>query len=191
VLFDMDGVLVDSFEMWFHAMNEVAADLGVAPIPRPALEAAFGQGIEDDLRGFFAGCRRADLERAYEATLPRHAHRMTVNPRAAEVLADLGARGLGRAIVTNTGQDAVPPLLARLGLDAHVDVVVGAHAGLSEKPAPDMVLAACEALDVTPAEARFVGDSDYDRRAADAAGVSFLHYEMRSGADLAAALGDR
>ena len=41
------------------------------------------------------------------------------------------------------------------------------------KPAPDMVLRACGLLGVAPADALVVGDSDYDRRAAAAAGVRF------------------
>ncbi len=188
VLFDMDGVLVDSFPMWLHTMNEVAAMLGCPPIPEDALRAAFGQGVEDDLRTFYAGCTRAQLEDAYAQTLPRHAHRIAVNPTAPAALEALAARGIPRAVVTNTQAGAVPGLLTQVGLASHFDAVLGITPAVAAKPAPDLLLAACAHLGVDAAEALMVGDSIYDRDAATAAGTPYLHYEVRRGDDLLAAL---
>jgi phosphoglycolate phosphatase-like HAD superfamily hydrolase len=42
------------------------------------------------------------------------------------------------------------------------------------KPAPDLVLHACAKLGVAPSEAWMVGDSRFDRGAAEAAGVYFV-----------------
>ena len=42
------------------------------------------------------------------------------------------------------------------------------------KPAPDLVLRACERLGVAPGEAILVGDTRFDREAAAAAGVRFV-----------------
>lgn len=43
------------------------------------------------------------------------------------------------------------------------------------KPRPGMLLAACRAVEVSPAEAMFVGDREVDAEAAAAAGVAFAH----------------
>ncbi len=52
------------------------------------------------------------------------------------------------------------------------------------KPAPDMVLAACELLGVAPTEAVMVGDSSYDRDAARAAGVRFIGFRCAGDAKI-------
>lgn len=191
VLFDMDGVLVDSFEMWFHAMNEVAVELDCPAISREAIAAVFGQGIDEDLRTFFRGVARETLTAAYQRAVTRNVHRMEVNPGARAALDDLARRGVGRAIVTNTQASAVPAVLAACGLADHFEAVIGVVAELREKPAPDMLFAACAALGVAPDDALMVGDSGYDAGAAHAAGIAYLHYEMRSGTDLVGALADR
>lgn len=188
VLFDMDGVLVDSFTMWLHAMNDVAAELGHPPIEPAAFEAAFGQGVEDDLRTFYQGSTRVEVEAAQARALPRHAHRLQANPAAREVLVWLAERGLARAVVTNTQHDAVDGLLAHAGLAGAFDVVIGVSATVRGKPAPDLLLRACDALAVDPADALMVGDTSYDRGAAEAARTAYVHYELRRGDDLAATL---
>ena len=191
VLFDMDGVLVDSFAMWFHAMNEVAVELACPPITEGALRASFGQGVEEDLRTFYRGIAREALTAAYQRAVARNVRYMTANPHAAEALQTLARRGIGRAVVTNTQASAVPSVLDACGLRPHFDFVFGVTDDIREKPAPDLLLAACDALGVRPAEALMVGDSSYDAQAARAAGVPYLHYELRSGADLRAALRHR
>ena len=62
--------------------------------------------------------------------------------------------------------------LAHAGLEA--DEIVGGTDAPRAKPAPDMVLLACERLGVGTGEVLFVGDSRYDREAAGAAGVRFV-----------------
>lgn len=190
VLFDMDGVLVDSFEMWLHAMNDVAAELGHPPIERDAFEGAFGQGVEDDLRTFYRGSTRAAVERAQALALPRHAHRLQGNPAAGEVLAWLAAQGIARAVVTNTQHDAVDGLLHHAGLAGRFDAVLGVSSAIAGKPAPDLLLRACDTLGVAPTEAVMVGDTTYDAEAAAAAGTAYVHYELRRGDDLRAALAE-
>jgi len=60
--------------------------------------------------------------------------------------------------------------------DPAIDIVIELVGGTDvarPKPAPDMVLAACERLAVAPAASWVVGDTAYDRDAARAAGARF------------------
>ena len=189
VLFDMDGVLVDSFWTWFHTMNEVAAAFACPAIPEDRFAAAYGQGIEEDLRVFYPGRSRDELTAAYARTLPRHAAHLRANPEARDVLTWLGARGIGRAVVTNAQVDAIPGMLAAVDLEGCFDVVSGSRPGLAEKPAPDLLLDALGRLGVAPGEALMVGDTAYDEAAAAAAGVAYRPYVLRSGASLSRSLG--
>ena len=102
-----------------------------------------------------------------------------MTPGAQSVLERLRAADCGTAIVTNTPQQLATRLVQRAGFVA--SEIVGTTPTLRAKPAPDMLLHACELLGVEPAEARMVGDSSFDRDAADSAGVPFLAYRWDGG----------
>jgi phosphoglycolate phosphatase/AHBA synthesis associated protein len=190
VLFDLDGVLVDSFEVWFAVVRETLEAFGHPPLSRARMEAIFGQGISADVMNLYPGRAAGEVRAAYEAALPRHADRMTVNPEARAVLEALGRRGIGRAVVTNTQSSLAGGVLERARLDDVVDAVSALGGSLREKPHPDLLLDALARLSVPPARARMVGDTHYDEMAAHAAGVPFLLFEIRRGGSLLAALGD-
>ena len=53
VLFDLDGVLIDSWEVWFRVLNAAAAEWGYAAISRETFAGAWGQGLAADQERFF------------------------------------------------------------------------------------------------------------------------------------------
>lgn len=188
VLFDLDGVLVDSFEVWLEVVNRTAERFGRPPVTRERLASIFGQGIADDMRNLYPGRTRAEILAAYDDAMPRSLARITVNPEAASTLDGLGARGVKRAVVTNSQPSIAADVLRLAGLTGHVELWAGAGDGLREKPAPDLLLHALGRLGVPAGRALMVGDTDYDERAANAAGTRFLRYEIRRGTSLAGAL---
>ncbi len=187
VLFDLDGVLVDSYRVWFHVMNGVAARLGYPAISEEAFHAGWGQGVQEDVERFFHRLTIPELEREYDAEYPRHLEHLKVDPAAAPVLTTLHQRGLRTALVTNTPAPLARTILDHCGLE--LQEVVGGTDAPRAKPAPDMVLLACERLGVGAAEAVMVGDSRYDREAAQGAGVRFVGLGI-AGDERIGALGD-
>ncbi|WP_329181210.1 HAD family hydrolase [Streptomyces sp. NBC_01477] len=88
-------------------------------------------------------------------------------PDAAEVLAELRARGVRVAVVSNIGWDP-RPVFAAHGLGHLVDTFVLSFEVGRQKPDPAIFLAACETLGLSPRETVMVGD---DRRADGGAAV--------------------
>lgn len=166
VLFDMDGVLLHSYEAWYAVIEEAAVHLGYAPIGRQGFAAGWGQGIEADAQTWFPQQTPAQLEALYSTLFPRHLERIQADPDAAEVLARLS---LPAVVVTNTPTSLATRMLEAAGLPA-LPLVTSAEVARS-KPAPDMVLEACRRLEAEPAEVIMVGDSPYDLGAARSAGV--------------------
>jgi phosphoglycolate phosphatase/AHBA synthesis associated protein len=171
VLFDLDGVLVESYDVWFAVMNAAARALGYPPIRAEAFREAWGQGIEADVERFFPRHDVATLERCYEREFPRQLAHLEVAADAPAVLAAARERRLPTAVVTNTPAPLARAVLAHAGLSS--DALVGGTDVPRAKPAPDAVLLACARLGAAPRDALLVGDSRFDREAARAAGVRF------------------
>ena len=55
LLFDMDGVLVDSFEIWIRVMALVAEELDCPPVTRAMVEKSWGQFLFDEMGHLLEG----------------------------------------------------------------------------------------------------------------------------------------
>lgn len=190
ILFDMDGVLVESGEVWFRVLNEVAQAFDAPAITRAQFAQAEGQGLEADQRLFYPKATLAELATAYEQTFPRFTEHMTANPDANTLLPELRAQGVRLALVTNSPQALADNVLRETKFDRHMDAIIGMRPTLRGKPEPDILQAALADLDVVPSAALMVGDTDKDAAAAAAASTAFLHYRMADGASLRAQLAD-
>jgi HAD superfamily hydrolase (TIGR01509 family) len=179
LLFDLDGVLVDTYEVWFHLLNDVARRLDHPPIDRELYRACWGQGIEEDVRRFYPGRSVPEVNGWYEKLYGDHLARLKVMEGASTSLAGWPQP---KAVVTNSPFAIGTKALEIAGLRAHFRTVVGCDRVPRSKPAPDGVLLACETLGVAPARALMIGDSRYDEGAAKAAGVPFVWF--RSFAEL-------
>lgn len=171
VLFDLDGVLIDSSEAWFQVVGDAADRWNLPRISRERFHECFGQSVEDDVRTLFPTRTVQEVADFYERGFARQIDYIAVDPDAKQVLRELEVRGVGTAIITNTPSALSRRILSRLGIGAKV--MLGDGDVPHPKPAPDLVLEACRILEVEPASALVVGDTHYDREAAQAAGASF------------------
>ena len=174
VLFDLDGVLVETYACWHGVINAFARERGYPEVSDEAMQAAWGQGVDADARTFFPGTPVAELEAFYNARLPEHLDGLSVMPGAAAVTGRIRAAGTPVAVVTNTPAPLATEMLRLAGVEP--DVLVGGTDVPRPKPAPDIVLRACDLLGVAPAEAVVVGDSEFDRRAAAGAEARFIGF---------------
>lgn len=188
VLFDMDGVLVDTYEAWFSLMNGATRDLGFRPVSRERFRASWGQSTEADVRDFFPGRSLDEVTGYFVEHFREHARHVTVNADAAPVFDALRRAGRRIAVVTNSPRGLAGHVLeaAKLGPDVLASGTDVARA----KPAPDMVILACRELAVPAARALMVGDSRFDREAAAAAGVRFAGFGGIEGDVTLASLAD-
>lgn len=94
-------------------------------------------------------------------------------PGAVELVGQLQGFGVVGAVVTADDTHRALEHLARIGLAAHLPVVVGVdRVSDGGKPAPEGVLTACAELGAEPSRALLIGDSESDMRAAAAAGLA-------------------
>lgn len=181
VLFDMDGVLVFSEEVWFAVYNETLEGFGHAPISRPAFDAIYGNGTKADRDAYMPERTVAEVDAAYERLFAARLDRIRPNPEAAEVLRALRREGVATSVATNTNQPLASRILEAQGLLPLLGAVAGADEAGAGKPDPAVVrLAAARAG--APLEAcLFIGDSRYDEEAARRAPVRFVGFRYGSG----------
>jgi phosphoglycolate phosphatase/AHBA synthesis associated protein len=178
ILFDLDGVLLRSEEVWFRLVEEAGRRFRGTPITRREFTPTFGQGTEADVKGFRLSCAPAQLDRFYAENFQRYAGDVWVDPEARPTLEALAKRKVRRAVVTNTTTSLAGSLLARAELLDLVEMVACADQVTRAKPEPDVLFHALKGLGLQPADAWMVGDSRFDRMAAEAAGVRYVGLRM-------------
>ncbi|MGP9539618.1 HAD family hydrolase [Brachybacterium sp. AOP43-C2-M15] len=175
VVFDCDGLLLDTESVWQRAENLVVAAHGAVLRPGDA-EVLHGSTIEvaAELIARRSGHPeqdvRADLHREFDAALGTGIRTM---PGAARILQLAGARvPLGCA--SNSWLSSLEDKLALGGLREHFTVLEASDTVERPKPAPDMYAAAARALGADPAEVLALEDSETGARAARDAGLRLI-----------------
>lgn len=172
-LFDLDGTLLDSARDICGALQQV---LDTAPDAPPVtfdyLKSYIGRHLFDLFGDVFPGAgqeRMDDLLVEYRRIYLARGHQLTsVYPGVAEGLALLGGR---KGTATTKGTPTTGAILEQFGLIQYFDHVQGTD-GFPCKPAPDVILRALDAMQASPAECLFVGDSAADMEAGRRAGVA-------------------
>jgi HAD superfamily hydrolase (TIGR01509 family) len=173
VLFDMDGLLVDTEPLWFETEIEVMARLG-APWTKEDQAALLGGSMERSVAYLLARATTpatpAEVERwLLEGMLRRvGAGRVTVLPGARELVAAVTAAGLPVALVTSSLRRFAEAVLAGAGLE--FPVTVFGEDVPATKPDPAPYLLAAKLLDVDPARCVALEDSANGVASATAAG---------------------
>lgn len=181
VLFDMDGVLLDSFDAWLATVQDACRHYGSPVVEPEVFRKVFGAGTETDVATFLPTATSAELDRFYHETFPRHAGKILVEREARETLDRLRVAGIRVGCVTNSVLPVSEPLLRRHGIFPLLDVLATPTETLRPKPAPDMVNAALRKLAVSCDEALLVGDTRYDMLAARKALVRAVGFRIDSG----------
>ncbi len=175
VLFDMDGVLVDSNEAHFHAFRRIGAELGHAWTD-PQLQQTFGmhnnqifplllrQDIPLDQVQVLA-----DKKEGYYRELARDA--LQPIPGAVTLLRSLRAAGWKVAIGSSGPAQNVRLAIEVLGIAQDLDAVVTGDDVIHGKPAPDVFLKCLERLGLPATQCVVLEDAPQGVTAAHAAGV--------------------
>lgn len=176
VLFDLDGTLISNYVAIHKCLCESFGEFG---IPAPEYDTVFhtvGGSILITIKKLLAPLgleEKADVVAArYLELFPKHIFDgLSKMPYATELLDALKARGLKIACFTNKQQDGAEPILERVGLDKHLDAVIGTTLHSPRKPERAFTESALKILGTTPEETLGVGDSPYDYKAARVCGL--------------------
>lgn len=178
VVFDLDGLLLDTETLWARAESELFRRHGQEFSHEDQL-AVMGTGIEFSAR-YYAQRLGAAIEQGPALIEEMHGYMLAelerevaARPGAVELVERLrGQVALGLA--SNSARFLVDAALATAHLSDAFDAIVTAEDVEHPKPAPDVYLAACARLGVSPADALALEDSAPGIAAAKAAGLTCI-----------------
>ncbi len=189
VVFDNDGLLLDTESVWTRAERDLFERRGVELTAEHKRELV---GTSAEVAGGILERRLAEpgraaqlVEELNELVVAELEHGVEAMLGARELLHALKLRGTPIGLVSNSPLRFVQRSLEIAGFTDRFDVVLSAHEVASPKPAPDPYLEACRRLGVEPGpEVVALEDSPTGVAAARAAGLTVIGVPSVEGVQL-------
>jgi HAD superfamily hydrolase (TIGR01509 family) len=174
VVFDLDGVLVDSEHVWDEVREELARERGGRWHDRAQAD-MMGMSSTEWSRYMHdvIGLREPPEEINDEVVrrmLARYATALPLVEGAVEAVERL-AGSFRLAVASSSNRPLIDAVLSASGLDSHFEATVSSEEVARGKPAPDVFLEAARRLDVSSHRCAAIEDSGNGIRAAHAAGM--------------------
>ncbi|GAA0831733.1 MAG: HAD family phosphatase [Cupriavidus sp.] len=201
VIFDCDGVLVDSEPIVHRVLNRVLNELGIDITLEESMKWFLGRAVRDEL---------GNIEARLGKPLPRNflsewfvrrdaalIEELEAVPHIRQAIEAIKARGLPVCVASGADRVKVKLQLKHtdlIGLFTDDDArehIFSATEVEHSKPAPDVYLLAARTMGVDPARCAVVEDSPTGATAGVAAGMTVFGYTARTDADALRAVGVR
>jgi len=183
VIFDLDGVIIDSEPIHLMLERELFDQMGL-PVSQAEHLSYMGTtsgALWADLRDKYGLEQTAEelselTRRRYLDYLSRQESIRPI-PGAAELVRELSGRGVRLAVASSAQRRAIEITLLGVELKEYFPVIVSGDEVPRSKPFPDIFLAAAERLRVPAAESLVIEDSRNGVAAAKAAGMACLGFQ--------------
>lgn len=172
VVFDLDGTLIDTERAILPALRDTLLERTGKHYLDPELTFVLGITGEDALEQLGI----SDIDGAlalWNDNMRRYQDAIALFSGVEELLKALRKNGLALGIVTSQTYEEFAHGFAPFGVSGYFQVIVRAEDTEEHKPAPAPLLKYMELSGARPEEVLYVGDSVYDSRCAEAAGVDF------------------
>ena len=185
VLFDIDGVLLDSFEAGLLFFQDILAHMGYPKPNRDEYRKAFHLPLTLALKHLAKADITEELERLHEIVgkVQYHSELLTEPPHTKETLKTL-SKNYKLGIITNRDKNG---LLKRYFPFSHTrkyfSVCITRTDVTHYKPHPEPLLLAAKRLHLSPSECVYIGDSHTDIEAGRSAGMKTILFGTRKSKD--------
>ena len=175
VIFDVDGTLVDTNYLhavcWWEAFRQHGHGVDMADVHH-----AIGMGSDKLLDHLLPDDRDRDADEdmraAHKSLYAAFWTRLRAFDGAADLLRACAARGMRVVLASSASSGELTALRAALDADDAISAATSSSEAEQSKPAPDIVSIALERAGVEPSRAVFVGDTVWDVKACQKAGVA-------------------
>ena len=180
IIFDMDGVLIDSErqsnEGWLWAAGQLGVDMPIWLIDsfKGAPAELCCKFFDDYYKGVIDYWEAKELRTQHVYKI-RETEGIPVKKGVKDIFEYIRNNGLKCAVATSTRRESAEKTLHEIGVWDYLDAVVYGDEVERGKPEPDIFLRAAKAIGVNPSEAVVVEDSINGIKAGYAAGMRVVH----------------
>lgn len=178
VIFDCDGVMIDSRESNNIFYNRVLEYFNLAPMTPEQEEYCFMATAMQSLLYIVPPHLHDQIEHVTRDVVNYRRDilpMLRLQPGFTDFIDDLRDRRVRMAVHTNRRFEGIQTVLDIFGLPTYFNPVVAADTA-APKPSPEGTRRICSAWGVQPETVLFVGDSEHDKEAARGAGVVFAAF---------------
>lgn len=179
VIFDMDGVLIDSEPIYMYETMEFLRKHGVKITRSEAAQLA-GSSHEKSMELMMSWWGKplteTEFERIIETTYPaENWHYFEIlNPYVKFILPRLKVAGFKVAIASSSPMEAIKDMVTECNIEHYFDLLVTGRDYPESKPDPTIYLSTMDKLGVTPYETLIIEDSNYGIEAGKRAGATVI-----------------
>lgn len=177
VIFDFDGVIIDSGADIINAVQHTLKQFQQPVLPTNQIISYVGHGAEYLIRRSFPDCNEGLVMQALQAYRKYYLENALIETKlyinvetALQVIKkEMGCR---IALVTNKPEDIANRILAGLNIKDYFDLVLGPESVNEMKPDPEGIIKVLSAFGIHARNAIMVGDSHTDIEAGKSAGTN-------------------
>lgn len=182
VIFDLDGTLVDGFDIIYESFNYALRELKLKEVPINKIKKVIGPALSEGFRRLVPEHlieQGVSLYRAYYKE--RYLNRNTLFAGIKDLLVELKKRGVLVSLITNKKEPFAVDLINHLNLNRYFDFIKGADNGFLPKPDSMMMDEVLNRYKLERSQVLYVGDSEIDGAFSNNVGVDFVAVGMGLG----------
>jgi len=184
IIFDLDGVLIESRELHYKSLNEALQKVGHDFVISREEHLSFYDGL-NTTKKLDMLTERKNLPKAFHHKIWHEKQIATfelikkfpLDQRAVKVFSDLRLRGWKIAVCSNSIRETIKLALMAIGVMEYVDIYVSNEDVKRPKPFPEMYWQAMVAMNALPKNTLIVEDSHIGRQGAIDSGATLIPVE--------------
>jgi len=170
ILFDMDGVLVDTLDAWWLSLNISLKAFNYETVTREEfIEKYWGHDLYDNLKTMNIPL---EVGTYCNNVYGEHIDMIKIYPETKDTLQKFSK--YKKSIITNTPKNCTVQILKRFDIEKYFEFILTSDDVTMAKPDPEIVLKSCKMLNANPTEVVLVGDTESDVKAGKAAGCKVI-----------------
>ena len=189
VIFDMDGVIIDSEPLYFQIQEELFNDLGFT-VSNSEYDTFIGAGMKlmwerlcskHNIQFTVAELIIMNNEVIYNSF--NNSDTLQTIDGFISFLTSIKAMGMKTAVASSTSKKIINVILSKLGIIDEFDIIVSSEEVFKGKPEPDIFIEAAKRLNIDPGKCIVIEDSTNGVKAAVKAGMKCIGFSNKNSGD--------
>jgi HAD superfamily hydrolase (TIGR01509 family) len=174
IIFDMDGVLVDSNLAWYNMFNKALYHFEAKTITESEFnKKVWAKNFHETAKEYFS-VPREDIVDYFNESKTDFSSKVAAFSDVESTLDTLKKKGLKLCVATNTHCRLAKEILKKIDIYYYFDYIIGGDMVQNGKPEPDILIKTLNDLRLKKEDVIFIGDTIWDKIASEKANIKFI-----------------